>query len=263
MGIELIIVGLISGVTQAMASESWTAARDRIARTLTDNAADRHDLLVLLDGDRAAVRGGDVRGVEARLAHRFRRYAESRPGAEADLRQLLGSLPNEFPVLTAQDNSMHIHGNVGSIIAAAPGATAAAGDVNHGTVDSGVIDDGRMRAGALDGRATRTPSSNETGDARSRLLIRTMITLVLAGGIAGFLYGFDWGDTADGGEIRTCRQFLDMDTALQKKALLDIARAVGNKEAATDDGIVEHTRYECIGAESAVLTDVLAPTATP
>ncbi|MEU0172477.1 hypothetical protein ABZ178_03850 [Streptomyces massasporeus] len=244
-----------------MASESWTAARDRIARTLTDNAADRHDLLVLLDGDRAAVRAGDVGGVETRLAHRFRRYAESRPDAEAGLRQLLVSLSNGFPA--AQDNSMHIHGNVGSIIAAAPGATAAAGSVNHGTVTSGVIDHGPMKTGALAGQATQTPSSKETGDARPRLLARTLITLVLAGGIVGFVYGFDWDGTADGGEVKTCRQFLDMDTAFQKKALLDIARAVGNKEAATDESIVEHTRYECIGAESAVLTDVLAPSATP
>lgn len=262
MGIELIIVGLISGVTQAMASESWTAARDRIARTLTDNAADRHDLLVLLDGDRAAVRAGDVGGVETRLAHRFRRYAENRPDAEADLRQLLVGLSNGFPTAAAQDNSMHIHGNVGSIIAAAPGATAA-GSVNHGTVNSGVINHGRMKSGALAAQATRTPSSKETGDARPRLLARTLITLVLAGGIAGFVYSLDWDGTADGGEVKTCRQFLDMDTALQKKALLDIARAVGNKEAATDESIVEHTRYECIGAESAILTDVLAPTATP
>ncbi|MDK1344007.1 hypothetical protein QNO09_11950 [Streptomyces sp. 378] len=45
--------------------------------------------------------------------------------------------------------------------------------------------------------------------------------------------------------------------------LLDIARAVGNKEAATDESIVAHTRYDCAGAESALLADVLAPTPTP
>ncbi|MFF7719055.1 hypothetical protein ACFZDB_06660 [Streptomyces luteogriseus] len=245
-----------------MASESWTAARDRIARTLTDNAADRHDLLVLLDGDRAAVRAGDMGGVETRLAHRFRRYAESRPDAEADLRRLLVGLSNELAASAPPHNSMHIHGNVGSIIAAAPGATAAAGDVNHGTVNRGVTDHGRMRTGAFAGRATRTPSK-ETGDARSRLLVRTMITLALAGGIASFAYGLDRDGTVHRGEVKTCRQFLDMDTALQKRALLDIARVVGNKDAATDESIVEHTRYACIGAESAVLTDVLAPTATP
>ncbi|MFJ7340207.1 hypothetical protein ACIQU3_07840 [Streptomyces sp. NPDC101110] len=246
-----------------MASESWTAARDRIARTLTDNATDRHDLLVLLDGDRAAVLAGDPDGVESRLAHRFRRYAESRPDAEADLRQLLAGLSNGFPTAAAQDNSLHIHGNVGSIIAAAPGATAAGGSVDHGTINSGVINHGRMRTGALTGQAARTPSSRETGDARPRLLARALITVVLAGGIAGFAYGYDWDGPADGGEVRTCRQFLDMDTGFQKKALLDIARAVGNKEAATDESIVEHTRYACIGAENAVLTDVLAPTPAP
>ncbi|MFI0138663.1 hypothetical protein [Streptomyces luteogriseus] len=262
MGIELIMVGLISGVTQAMASESWTAARDRIARTLTDNTADRHDLLVLLDGDRAAVRAGDIGGVETRLAHRFRRYAESRPDAEADLRQLLVGLSNELAAAAPQHNSMHIHGNVGSIIAAAPGATAA-GNVNLGIVNGGDTDHDPMKTGVLAGQTTRTPSSKEAGDARSRLLVRTVITLALAGGIASFVYGFDWDGTFHRGEVRTCRQFLDMDTALQKKALLDIARAVGNKEAATDESIVEHTRYACIGAESAVLTDVLAPTAAP
>ncbi|MFJ4279259.1 hypothetical protein [Streptomyces massasporeus] len=123
-----------------MASESWTAARDRIARTLTDNAADRHDLLVLLDGDRAAVLAGDVDGVESRLAHRFRRYAGSRPDAEADLRQLLAGLSHGLPGRGGPGQQhTHIHGNVGSIIAAAPGATAAAGNVHHGTANSGVI----------------------------------------------------------------------------------------------------------------------------
>jgi hypothetical protein len=152
---------------------------------------------------------------------------------------------------------------VGSIIAAAPGATAAAGSVNHGTVNDGVINDGRMKTGALANRGTQAPSSGQTGGARPRLLVGTLGVLVLAGAITGLAYGGAWDGITDGGEVRTCRQFLDMDTAFQKKTLHDIAREVGNKEAATDESIVEHTRYKCIGAEDELLTDVLAPTATP